>query len=133
MSEVQSRPSAPRGRGSGRGGRGSYSSQGGRGGTRQTNGNKTAEETATPTYEDEGEMGELRKMYSSSLSTVKEMFPNWTDEDIIYALQETQGDLQATIERISEGMWLFLLKSNYTIVPSRLTNVRRQHLTVGGG
>jgi len=104
MSEVQSRPSAPRGRGSGRGGRGSYSSRGGRGGTRQTNGNKTAEETATPTYEDEGEMGELRKMYSSSLSTVKEMFPNWTDEDIIYALQETQGDLQATIERISEGM-----------------------------
>lgn len=68
------------------------------------NGNKTEEETASPSYEDEGEMGELKKTYSSSLSTVKEMFPNWTDEDIVYALQETEGDLQATIERISEGM-----------------------------
>lgn len=61
-----------------------------------------------PSYEDEGEMGELKKTYSSSLSTVKEMFPNWTDEDVVYALQETEGDLQATIERISEGMWFYL-------------------------
>lgn len=103
MSEVQSRPSAPRGRASSRGGRGLHSSRGGRGGTRQMNGGKAEVETATPKYEDEGEMGELKRMYSSSLSTVKEMFPNWTDEDIVYALQETEGDLQATIERISEG------------------------------
>lgn len=68
------------------------------------NGHKTEEGTAAPSYEDEGEMGELKKIYSSSLSTVKEMFPSWTDEDIVYALQETEGDLQATIERISEGM-----------------------------
>ena len=32
------------------------------------------------------------------------MFPDWTDEDIVFALQETDGDLQATIERISEGI-----------------------------
>lgn len=104
MSEVQSRPSAPRGRGSSRGGRGAFSTRGGRGGTRHTNGNKTEEETAAPPIEEEGEMGELKKTYSSSLGTVKEMFPNWTDEDIIFALQETDGDLQATIERISEGV-----------------------------
>lgn len=48
-------------------------------------------------------MGHLKKMYAPKLGTVKEMFPDWTDEDIVFALQETDGDLEATIERISEG------------------------------
>jgi len=101
MSEVKPRPSGPRGRGSGRGGRGGFSTRG-RGANRQTNGNK-ADAIEAPTIEDEGEMGHLKSMYSSSLSTMKEMFPDWTDEDLIYALQETEGDLERTIERISEG------------------------------
>lgn len=102
MSEVQTRPSAPRGRGSARGGRGGYSSRGGRIGGRQVNGEK---ENIVPqtTIEDEGELGQLKKQYASKLSTVKEMFPDWTDEDIVFALQETDGDLESTIERISEG------------------------------
>lgn len=102
MSEVQTRPSAPRGRGSARGGRGGYSSRGGRVGGRQMNGDR---ENAVPqtTLEDEGELGQLKKQYASKLSTVKEMFPDWTDEDIVFALQETGGDLESTIERISEG------------------------------
>lgn len=70
-------------------------------------------------------MGDLKRTYSSSLSTVKEMFPNWTDEDIIFALQETEGDLQATIERISEGVQSIMLSS------LALTVGHRQHLTVG--
>ena len=102
MSEVQSRPSAPRGRGSARGGRGGYSSRGGRGGNRPANGEKS-ETVPTSTYEDEGEMGQLMKQYASKLSTIKEMFPDWTDEDIVFALQETDGSLEDTIERISEG------------------------------
>lgn len=32
------------------------------------------------------------------------MFPDWTDEDIVFALQETDGNLEATIDRISEGV-----------------------------
>lgn len=104
MSEVPSRSSAPRGRSSGRGGRGSYSSRGGRGGSRQTNGDRTELATSI-TYEDEGEIGQLKKQYASKLSTVKEMFPDWTDEDIVFALQETDGDLESTIEQITEGMW----------------------------
>lgn len=32
------------------------------------------------------------------------MFPDWTDEDIVLALQETDGNLEGTIDRISEGM-----------------------------
>lgn len=102
MSEVRSRPSGPRGRGSSRGSRGGYSARGGRGGSRQTNGDKPETEAA-PVYEDEGEIGQLKKQYSSELSTIKEMFPDWTNEDIVYALQETNGNLEDTIERISEG------------------------------
>ena len=105
MSEVQSRPSGPRGRGSSRGGRGAFGSRGGRGGPRQANGNKAESSTAIEVIsdEDEGEIGELKKTYASKLGVVKEMFPAWTDEDIVFALQETDGDLEATIDRISEG------------------------------
>jgi len=104
MSEVQFRPSNPRGRGSSRGGgRGGYSSRGGRGGNRQTNGTKQEIAAEPLNYDDDGEIGQLKKMYGPKLSTVKEMFPDWTDEDIVYALQETNGDLEGTIGRISEG------------------------------
>ena len=48
-------------------------------------------------------MGELKKKYSDKLATIKELFPDWTDEDVVYALQETDGDLEGTIERITEG------------------------------
>lgn len=104
MSEAQSRPSNPRGRGSSRGtGRGGYSSRGGRGGNRQTNGTKPEVVVDTPTSEDDGEIGQLKKAYAPKVNTVQEMFPDWTDEDIVYALQENDGDLETTIERISEG------------------------------
>lgn len=102
MSEVKSRPSGPRGRGSARGGRGGYSLRGGRGTNRATNGEKSDVVEAS-SLEDEGEIGELKSMYSTKLSTIKEMFPTWTDEDIVFALQETDGDLESTIERISDG------------------------------
>jgi len=107
MSEVQSRPSAPRGRGSARGGRGGFSSRTGRGGPRPGNGEK-AELHTTPSYEDEGEIGQLKKRYATKLSTIKEMFPDWTAEDIVFALQETDGDLEGTIEQISEGITHFI-------------------------
>lgn len=103
MSEVQTRSSGPRGRGSGRGGRGGYSSRGGRGARLpHADGDRVGSAPAT-SYEEEGEIGQLKKQYSSKLSTIKEMFPDWTDEDIVFALQETDGDLEGTIERISEG------------------------------
>ncbi|KAI9681970.1 MAG: hypothetical protein M1817_000024 [Caeruleum heppii] len=104
MSEVQSRPAAPRGRASARGGRGGYAPRGGRTTSRTvtTNGDKTDVGSKQPP-EDEGEVGLLKKKYASSLSTIKEMFPDWTDEDVVFALQETNGDLQSTIENITEG------------------------------
>jgi hypothetical protein len=103
MSEVQSRPAAPRGRGSARGARGGFSARGGRGGRgHATNGDKT-DTTLTTSIEDEGEVGLLKKQYGSSVTIIKEMFPGWTDEDIVFALQETNGDLETTVERITDG------------------------------
>jgi hypothetical protein len=104
MSETQVRPSAARGRGSSRGGRGSRSGPRG-GGRNTTNGtnHQKIENVPTTAYEDEGELGELKRLYSSKLTTIKEMFPDWTDEDIVFALHETNGSLESTIERITEG------------------------------
>ena len=102
MSEVQSRPAAPRGRGSARGGRGGFGrgTRGGRG--HATNGDKL--DTHAPvSIEDEGEVGQLKKQYGDKVTTIKEMFPDWTDEDIVFALQETDGDLMTTVDRITDG------------------------------
>jgi len=108
MSEVQARPSAPRGRGSARGGRGGYGSRGRGGRPAPTNGD-FKDSSQLDSSEDQGEIGEMKKQYSSQLSTLKELFPDWSDVDLIFALQECNGDLQTTIERISEGMSSILL------------------------
>lgn len=98
MSTVQSRPTAPRGRASHRGGRGS--SRGGRGGGKNS---KSEIEHPIINSENEGEIGELKKKYASQASTIQELFPDWTEEDALFALEETDGDLESTIERITNG------------------------------
>lgn len=99
MSEVQSRPAASRGRSSTRGGRGGHGSRNGpRTSNKQTNGD-------IDTSAEQGELGELKRQYSSQLATAKELFPDWADVDLLLALQESDGDLQSTIERITEGMY----------------------------
>lgn len=104
MSEVQSRPSAPRGRGSARGTRGGgFSSRGGRGGSRQKTNGDHSEQPPASMPEDEGEIGELKKRYAEPLATIKELFPDWTDDDLVFALQETNGNLESTVERITDG------------------------------
>jgi hypothetical protein len=99
MSEVQSRPA--RGRSTARGGgRGGHGSRGPRS-NKQTNGEHSSSNIDTSA--DQGELGELKRQYSSQLSTLKELFPDWADVDLVLALQENDGDLQGTIEKISEG------------------------------
>ncbi|KAK0645759.1 hypothetical protein B0T16DRAFT_457752 [Cercophora newfieldiana] len=107
MSEVLSRPAA-RGRGSGRGGRGGGHST--RGGSRIAsrtavpNGDsKHDTDSALPTLEDEGEIGQLKKQYGSKVGPIKEIYPDWSDVDILYALQETEGDENLAVARIVEG------------------------------
>ena len=108
MSEVQERPTATRGRGSTRAGRGGLSSRGGMRTSRYTN---AEESTSAPevSLEEQGEIGRLKMRYSNQLETLKELFPDWTDDDLVFTLQETDGDLQSTIERITEGTLTTLL------------------------
>jgi hypothetical protein len=103
MSEVASRPIVARGgRGSGRGGRGG--SRGStRGRERQTNGGFHDAPQIEDEPQDQGELGEMKKQYSSELPMLKELFQDWNDIDLLFALQEADGDLNTTIERISEG------------------------------
>lgn len=53
--------------------------------------------------EDQGELGLLKKKYQSELPLLKDVFADWTDEDLVFALQESNGDVQSTIEKIAEG------------------------------
>ncbi len=96
---MQSRPSAPRGRGPYRGGRGGF--RGGRGASKNT---KSEEENVPPSHEDQGEIGELKMRHGSKVSLVREFFPHWTDEDVVFALEETGGDLDSTVEKITNGI-----------------------------
>ena len=100
MSEVQQRP-PPRGRGSSRGARGGF----GRGAFRpsRVNGDSSA------LFEDQGEVGQLKRQYADKLKTMNEMFPTWTDEDLVFALKEADGDVGAAATRMSEGSWFQVL------------------------
>ena len=106
MSEVQARPSAARGRGSGRGGRGGFASRGGRSGGR-SNGpdSKTDGGVDNPSAfdEDQGVIADLKKQYGDKTPVIKEMFPEWSEVDILFALQETDGDETEAVTRIAEG------------------------------
>jgi hypothetical protein len=37
------------------------------------------------------------------LTTLKELFPDWSDADLVLAIEQADGDLERTIELISEG------------------------------
>ena len=100
MSEIQSRPSGSRGRGSFRGGRGGF--RGSRGGSK-THKSEDQENIPPVLVEDSGEVGELKKQYGSKVSTLRELFPEWSDEDLVYALKETDGDLESAIDRMTSG------------------------------
>lgn len=52
---------------------------------------------------DEAELSELKKKYSSQWAMLKELYPDWSDMDLLVALEENEGDLQTTVEKISEG------------------------------
>jgi hypothetical protein len=103
MSEAQTQTRPARGRSSGRGGRGGFG-RSSRGGNRQTNGDSVKDAVSFNAPEDEGEIGDMKRQYAPQLSTLKEFFPTWNELDLVMGLQETDGDLQDTIERITDGM-----------------------------
>jgi len=54
------------------------------------------------------DLRQLRQAHGGSLATLKELFADWTEEDLLYAIQESGGDLELTILRISDGKLFFL-------------------------
>ncbi|OAA46423.1 O-methyltransferase, family 2 [Cordyceps fumosorosea ARSEF 2679] len=100
MSEVTSRSSASRGRGSGRGGRGGFA---GRGGRRPNGSDKPDHSDSPAAFDDDADLGELRKLYGDKTSVIREMFPDWSEADVLFALQETNGDQSEAVTRIAEG------------------------------
>lgn len=49
------------------------------------------------------EMAQLKVKYGAQLKTLKDVFPDWTTEDLVYALQEVDGDLDMATDRITGG------------------------------
>lgn len=85
-------PSAPR-----RGGRRGGGAGPGRGGARG------AVNAAAAQPDDTEEVRLLRAKYANQLSSLREVFPDWTDEDLLFALHEAGGDTNLAVARISDG------------------------------
>ncbi|ORZ26117.1 hypothetical protein BCR42DRAFT_401617 [Absidia repens] len=45
----------------------------------------------------------LKILYRQQLPTLRELFPGWSQEDLVAAIHEANGDLELTIGRIMEG------------------------------
>lgn len=56
------------------------------------------------TASDQSDSKKLKSRYASQLATLRELFADWSDDDLLFALQEVEGDLDLAIDRISEGI-----------------------------
>lgn len=45
----------------------------------------------------------MKKKYADTLPMLKELFPDWKDEDLVFALEDSNGEIEEAIERITEG------------------------------
>lgn len=52
---------------------------------------------------DQNDLKKLKSKYSAKLPTLKVLFSDWSDDDLLFVLEEANGDLDITIDRISEG------------------------------
>lgn len=51
---------------------------------------------------------EQESEYSEELATLRELFPDWKNEDLIPLLSESDGNLEIVIEQIAQGMSFYL-------------------------
>lgn len=112
-----------------RGARGGFARGGPRGGRKAPNGTSHDAFSADESLDDQGELGEMKKKYAAELAQLKEMFPDWTDVDLVFALQETDGDMMSTIDHITQGKKVSRTQycprsSQAAVQPQRLTHVR---------
>ncbi|KAG8872791.1 hypothetical protein FRB97_007352 [Tulasnella sp. 331] len=66
-------------------------------------GGRPMSKPSTPSVEESPEMKALRAKFGSQLATLKEIYSTWSDEDLLSALGESNGNVDAVAERISDG------------------------------
>jgi hypothetical protein len=64
----------------------------------------------------DAESSKIKAKYSSALSTLQELFPDWKEEDLLAVLGETNGNLEESVARIAEGMCQNIYIYIYTCV-----------------
>jgi hypothetical protein len=52
---------------------------------------------------EQNDLKKLKSKHSSKLPTLKVLFSEWSDDDLLFVLEEANGDLDLAIDRISEG------------------------------
>ena len=53
---------------------------------------------------EQNDLKKLKSKHSSKLPTLKVLFSEWSDDDLLFVLEEANGDLDLAIDRISEGL-----------------------------
>jgi hypothetical protein len=52
---------------------------------------------------EQNDLKKLKSKHSAKLPTLKVLFSEWSDDDLLFVLEEANGDLDLAIDRISEG------------------------------
>lgn len=111
--------------GGGRGGRGGY-----RGGFRGAAGgadrSTTPSSSALDEFDDNPELRTMRQKYSEQLQTVKPLFPDWSDLDLLLALGEASGQVELAVARIAEGH-----AEQFESVTSKKNSAKSSNATIG--
>jgi hypothetical protein len=99
----------PSTRGSASRGRGTRGRGPPRGGLTKSTATTTEQSTDWATAQEDGpesseEVNALKSKYASQLKSLKEIFPDWTAEDLVFALQEVDGDISLATDRIAGGI-----------------------------
>ena len=58
---------------------------------------------AKPAADDTELVRALRAKYPSQLGMLSELFPDWSDEDLLMVIQESNGEVEVAVGRISDG------------------------------
>lgn len=57
----------------------------------------------TPNNKNTNDLKTLRNQYRASIPSLTELFPDYSQDDLLFVMDECQGDLDLAITRISEG------------------------------
>ncbi|KAJ2794983.1 RNAPII degradation factor, partial [Coemansia guatemalensis] len=68
-----------------------------------TRGSKASRSAKSSSLEDASDFKALHSKYSGSVKALKELFPDWTEDDLLSAFKDAEGDLEGTINNIAEG------------------------------